>query len=214
MKSGRPLFNLIRIWTIVGPHFMEAACHTDKEIAKKSISCIYDAINVFINEQPLELAYFHFNEALFKPFESLLNLELCDSEIQEQIIQCISEFVENNYSEIGSGWKSIFSSLKSIDSLSHANSLLNIFKRFLNVKDAEVFLLFATDYITCLVSHLKRRKSLKSITNIISSEQSNNMTLFDFQVEGLKFLEKCSEIFTSLFTNPINGREGKLFMFK
>lgn len=32
-----------------------------------------------------ELAQFHFNEALCKPFENLLCLELCDGDIQDQV---------------------------------------------------------------------------------------------------------------------------------
>lgn len=37
-----------------------------------------------LNEQ-MELPHFHFNEALFKPFENLLCLELCDSDVQDQV---------------------------------------------------------------------------------------------------------------------------------
>ena len=34
-----------------------------------------------------ELIYFHFNEALFKPFEHLVRLEICDQAIQDQVSQ-------------------------------------------------------------------------------------------------------------------------------
>lgn len=36
---------------------------------------------MLLNEQ-IELPHFHFNEALLKPFENLLCLELCDSDVQ------------------------------------------------------------------------------------------------------------------------------------
>lgn len=63
---------------------MEAACHKDRSISKKAVQCIHDAMAALLNEQ-VELPHFHFNEALFKPFENLLCLELCDSDVQDQV---------------------------------------------------------------------------------------------------------------------------------
>lgn len=63
---------------------MEAACHKDRSISKKAVECIHDSMAVLLNEQ-MELPHFHFNEALFKPFENLLCLELCDSDVQDQV---------------------------------------------------------------------------------------------------------------------------------
>lgn len=60
---------------------MQAACHKDRAISKKAVACIHDAVTALLNEQA-ELPHFHFNEALFKPFENLLCLELCDSDVQ------------------------------------------------------------------------------------------------------------------------------------
>ena len=89
-----------------------------------------------------ELPYFHFNEALFKPFENLLCLELCDNDIQDQvsnfcaiyyqldvilknviyhpielilqIISSICEFVEGCTTEIRSGWRPLFGALRAV----------------------------------------------------------------------------------------------------
>lgn len=63
---------------------MEAACHEDRSISKKAVQCIHDSMAALLNEQ-IELPHFHFNEALFKPFENLLCLELCDSDVQDQV---------------------------------------------------------------------------------------------------------------------------------
>lgn len=81
IRSGRPLIHTMKVWSIVGPHFMQAACHKDRIISKKAVACIHDAVTALLNEQA-ELPHFHFNEALFKPFENLLCLELCDSDVQ------------------------------------------------------------------------------------------------------------------------------------
>lgn len=84
VKSGRPLIHIMRVWSILGPHFMEAACHKDRGISKKAVACIHDSMAALLNDQ-FELPHFHFNEALFKPFENLLCLELCDSDVQDQV---------------------------------------------------------------------------------------------------------------------------------
>lgn len=77
----------MKVWSIVGPHFMQAACHKDRAVSKKAVGCIHDAVTALLNEQT-ELSHFHFNEALFKPFENLLCLELCDADVQVFINSC------------------------------------------------------------------------------------------------------------------------------
>lgn len=81
IRSGRPLIHTMKVWSIVGPHFMQAACHKDSSVSKKAVTCIHDAVTALLNEQT-ELPHFHFNEALFKPFENLLCLEMCDADVQ------------------------------------------------------------------------------------------------------------------------------------
>lgn len=63
---------------------MQAACHKDRAVSKKAVACIHDSVTALLNEQT-ELPHFHFNEALFKPFENLLCLELCDADVQVNI---------------------------------------------------------------------------------------------------------------------------------
>jgi brefeldin A-inhibited guanine nucleotide-exchange protein 3 len=62
----------------------QAACHKERSISKKAITSIHDIVTTFLSDQS-ELPHFHFNEALFKPFENLLCLELCDSDVQDQV---------------------------------------------------------------------------------------------------------------------------------
>lgn len=64
--------------------FLKAACHKDSLIAKKGVSTIHDIVSALLSSNS-ELPHFHFNEALFKPFENLLCLELCDIDVQEQV---------------------------------------------------------------------------------------------------------------------------------
>lgn len=60
------------------------SCHKDLALSKQAIASIHDTVLAFLNDQP-ELSHFHINESLFKPFENLLCLELCDVEIQDQV---------------------------------------------------------------------------------------------------------------------------------
>jgi brefeldin A-inhibited guanine nucleotide-exchange protein 3 len=45
------------------------------------MQAVHDIISSLLHHHT-EMSYFHFNESLFKPFESLLLLELCDSDVQ------------------------------------------------------------------------------------------------------------------------------------
>lgn len=45
---------------------------------------MHDIITALLNEN-VELPHFHFNESLFKPYENLLCLELCDVDVQDQV---------------------------------------------------------------------------------------------------------------------------------
>ena len=63
---------------------LQAACHKDLGVSKKAVSFIHDTVNAILSTQ-LELSHYHINEALFKPLETLLCLELCDADVQDQV---------------------------------------------------------------------------------------------------------------------------------
>ena len=65
--------------------FSQAACHRDRDISKKAVECIHECVTTLLSSQQ-EHPHFHFNEALCKPFENLLCLELCDGDVQDQVI--------------------------------------------------------------------------------------------------------------------------------
>ncbi|KAK0081887.1 hypothetical protein PV325_011414 [Microctonus aethiopoides] len=204
VKSGRPLIHVMRIWSILGPHFMEAACHKDREISKRSVQCIHDSMAALLNEQ-IELPHFHFNEALFKPFENLLCLELCDSDVQDQIVNCICEFVETNRTEIRSGWRPLFGALR-VASVSNSDTvesapLLEVFRVFLSTDNTLVFANAALDCILCLLKHI--RGSNES-DNTQDNEQISNSDIKKMKLclESLKYLLNCSDILASMYRMP------------
>ncbi|XP_043482060.1 brefeldin A-inhibited guanine nucleotide-exchange protein 3 isoform X2 [Leptopilina heterotoma] len=204
VKSGRPLIHVMRVWSILGPHFMEAACHKDRTISKKAVQCIHDSMTALLNEQ-VELAHFHFNEALFKPFENLLCLELCDSDVQDQIVSCICEFVETNRTEIRSGWRPLFGALR-IASVGNSDSvesapLLEVFRVFLSTDNTLVFANAALDCILCLLRHVRGSTDNDNFDNDqdIDILEARKMRLC---VESLKYLLSCSDILASMYRMP------------
>ncbi|XP_076679931.1 brefeldin A-inhibited guanine nucleotide-exchange protein 3 isoform X2 [Andrena cerasifolii] len=205
VKSGRPLIHIMRVWSILGPHFMEAACHKDRSISKKAVQCIHDSMAALLNEQ-VELPHFHFNEALFKPFENLLCLELCDSDVQDQIVSCICEFVETNRTEIRSGWRPLFGALR-VASVGNSDSvesapLLEVFRVFLSTDNTLVFANAALDCILCLLRHVRGIGDVEGHQDEqdqVDVAESRRMRLC---VESLKYLLSCSDILASMYGMP------------
>ncbi|KZC05766.1 Brefeldin A-inhibited guanine nucleotide-exchange protein 3 [Dufourea novaeangliae] len=193
------------VWSILGPHFMEAACHKDRSISKKAVQCIHDSMAALLNEQ-VELPHFHFNEALFKPFENLLCLELCDSDVQDQIVSCICEFVETNRTEIRSGWRPLFGALR-VASVGNSDSvesapLLEVFRVFLSTDNTLVFANAALDCILCLLRHVRGigdTEGHQEEPDQLDIGESRRMRLC---VESLKYLLSCSDILASMYGMP------------
>nr|XP_018907123.1 PREDICTED: brefeldin A-inhibited guanine nucleotide-exchange protein 3 [Bemisia tabaci] len=183
IRSGRPLIHIMNIWSIVGPHFMEAACHKDNSISKLAVSSMHDIITALLNEN-VELPHFHFNESLFKPYENLLCLELCDVDVQDQIVSCLSECVEANRGEIRSGWRPLFGALRGAYS-----SPLDIFAVFLNSDNSLVFANAAVDCILCLLKHVRGNDN--------NTKESEKMC-----DDALDYISFCSAMLSSLYKMP------------
>lgn len=65
-------------------------------MAKTSVEILRSVISHVLQEQP-EPHHFHFNEALFKPFEQLLCRENCDSDLQDQVFALSNESRSFNF---------------------------------------------------------------------------------------------------------------------
>ncbi|KAM7542612.1 hypothetical protein Aperf_G00000008521 [Anoplocephala perfoliata] len=123
----RPLLHLLRAWVLVSQHLVDACCFSpaccdptsfefDAEkllVSQRALNCLHEC-TVYSITTRLELPYFNSNEMFCKPFEVLLRLEMCDGELQDRIISCISEVVESCNSALHSGWRPIFAALRSI----------------------------------------------------------------------------------------------------
>ncbi|XP_071818615.1 brefeldin A-inhibited guanine nucleotide-exchange protein 3-like isoform X3 [Apostichopus japonicus] len=171
-QSSRPLLHLMQAWSMVAPHLVEAACHKDRHVSKRATAIIHDVLTEIFTCK-MELDYFHFHEALLKPFESLLCLELCDSDVQDQVVTSICELVEASFTNIKSGWRPLFGALRAVRfsqsaatqeaSGDHSTAaaehplapVCNVFEAFLNTDNAAVFANAAIDCILCLLKFVR-----------------------------------------------------------
>lgn len=119
-------------------HCLQAACHTERHVSQKAVSFIHDVLTEVLTSW-VELPHFHFNEALFRPFEHIMQLEICDEDVQDQVtsqvnvpihgtvealmqiyrlqvVTSIGELVEMCSPQILSGWRPLFSALRTVHS--------------------------------------------------------------------------------------------------
>lgn len=63
---------------------LQASCHKERHVSQRAVSFIHDVLLEVLSSWA-ELPHFHFNEALFRPFEHIMQLELCDEDVQDQV---------------------------------------------------------------------------------------------------------------------------------
>ncbi|KAH8411849.1 hypothetical protein KR215_012121 [Drosophila sulfurigaster] len=202
-RSSRPLLHVLKVWAITGPHLMDAACHRDRMISKRAIEYIHDIITALLVEQS-ELPYFHFNEALLKPFENLLSMDTCDVDVQDQIVACLYEIVEAHRTEIRSGWRPLFGTLRNARSrMLNMSNIIDIFRVFLDSDNTLVFANAGLDCILCLLSYLEISGGGGPNNNACGDDNDNNtFRPTDFLHETLRFLERCSSILGFMYSMP------------
>ena len=209
IRAGRPMLHLMLSWSIAGQHLMEASSHSDPTVSKLAIQAIHDIIASLLHYNS-EMPYFHFNETLFKPYETLILLDLCDTDIQDKIVASIHQFVEGSSSEIRSGWRPLFGALRSIKMTklestesSHIRAILDVFEAFLSTDSPVVFTHAALDCIMCLLKHIKSTKDLKGsgqdfeevveISNLVCRSSPG------FIDAALGYIVRCHSIISKLY---------------
>jgi len=195
--------------------YIQAACHRDRMISKRAIEYIHDIITALLVEQS-ELPYFHFNEALLKPFENLLSMDT-DVDVQDQIVACLYEVVEAHRTEIRSGWRPLFGTLRNARSrMLNMSNIIDIFRVFLDSDNTLVFANAGLDCILCLLSYLEisgggNNNSCSSGSGTAAGgtgsnggqqEEDNTFRPTDFLHETLRFLERCSSILGFMHSMP------------
>ncbi|XP_029962135.1 brefeldin A-inhibited guanine nucleotide-exchange protein 3 [Salarias fasciatus] len=214
-NKNRPLLHMMRAWSVVAPHLVEAACHKERHVSQKAVSFIHDVLTEVLTSWA-ELPHFHFNEALFRPFEHIMQLELCDEDVQDQVITSIGELVEMCSPQILSGWRPLFSALRTVhgsktdtkDYLLGEYSMgksqapvFDVFEAFINTDNIQVFANAATDYIMCLMKFVKGLGEVdyKEIGDCVHASGSSST---DLCLPALDYLRKCSQLLAKIYKMP------------
>ncbi|TSN48462.1 Brefeldin A-inhibited guanine nucleotide-exchange protein 3 [Bagarius yarrelli] len=215
-NKSRPLLHMMRAWSVVAPHLVEAACHKERHVSQKAVSFIHDVLMEVLSSWA-ELPHFHFNEALFRPFEHIMQLELCDEDVQDQVITSIGELVELCSPQIQSGWRPLFSALRTVhgskndmkDYLIGEYSMgksqapvFDVFEAFINTDNIQVFANAATDYIMCLMKFVKGLGEVdyKEIGDCV---HANGYSSTDLCLPALDYLRKCSQLLAKIYRMPL-----------
>ncbi|XP_069565452.1 brefeldin A-inhibited guanine nucleotide-exchange protein 3 isoform X2 [Brachyistius frenatus] len=211
-NKRRPLLHMMRAWSVVAPHLVEAACHKERHVSQKAVSFIHDVLTEVLTSWA-ELPHFHFNEALFRPFEHIMQLELCDEDVQDQVITSIGELVEMCSPQILSGWRPLFSALRTVhgsktdtkDYLLGEYSMgksqapvFDVFEAFINTDNIQVFANAATDYIMCLMKFVKGLGEVdyKEIGDCV---HVSGYSSTDLCLPALDYLRRCSQLLAKIY---------------
>lgn len=137
--------------------------------------------------------------------------------LQDQIVACLCEFVEANRTEICSGWRPLFGTLRVANGRNNAAAILEVFRIFLQTDNTLVFANAALDYILCLLSHIRNANG-EETSEIAAAmvQEKKEVTLFEKEVEysakgtmqvdlcaeSLKLLQNCAAILSVMYNMP------------
>ncbi|KAK3098836.1 hypothetical protein FSP39_023524 [Pinctada imbricata] len=216
VHSDRPLLHLIRTWSVVSTYLIEAAGHKERNVSKMAVTCVHDFILAMLSNHP-ELPYFHVNELLCKTFENMLCLELCDGDVQDQIVCSICELVEACTADIKSGWRPLFGALRAVKieyttneevneaRQRHIAAVLDVFDVYLNTDNVLVFANATVDCILCLLKYVRGSGCDDSSDD--DSDSGSDFAMTDTAGESLcipalGYLKQCSSILQTMWKMP------------
>ncbi|KAH3736125.1 hypothetical protein DPMN_042687 [Dreissena polymorpha] len=215
--SNRPLIHIIKAWSVVSAYLVESAGHRDRSVSKMAVACVHDFI-ITVMSTHSELGHFHTNEMLCKTFENILCLELCDGDVQDQIVCSICELVEASASDVKSGWRPLFGALRAVRieyttveevneaRQRHIEAVLDVFDVYLNTDNIVVFASATVDCILCLLKYVRGPGEFSdSDTDDSDSEleyQVVSTSCGNLCLPALQYLRQCSLILQSMLNMP------------
>ncbi|KAI1298409.1 Brefeldin A-inhibited guanine nucleotide-exchange protein 3 [Halotydeus destructor] len=224
-KSGRPLVHFLRSWAVVTPLLIEASCHQSDVISTTAISTIGDLITNVLSTHE-ELDHFYYNAELFKPFEVLIQLELCHTDIREMVISALCGFVEGFAQDIKSGWRTLFGALRGVrlpnmpddecaadayelemDRVQQLRVILDILEAFYDVQNLTIFSNAAVDCLLCLFNFLRDPACDLVEDSILFEPHEHQLSpsednLVDECIVALNYLNQFHTLLKSMYTMP------------
>lgn len=123
--------------------------------------------------------------------------------MQDQIVACLYEIVEAHRTEIRSGWRPLFGTLRNARNrpLNIAN-ITDIFRVFLDSDNTLVFANAGLDCILCLLSYLEISGGNGNVGHMGHPDDDNLFRPAEFLHDTLKFLERCASILAFMHNMP------------
>ncbi|VDK42523.1 unnamed protein product, partial [Cylicostephanus goldi] len=107
--GNRPLVHQMLIWPIVCAHFVQVASCPDE--SRVGVTALSDVISNLLLSESQGLC---FNQMLIAPFQAIICSDTCSPETREQIVAALADFVKTKSERIGSGWKTLFGTLRAL----------------------------------------------------------------------------------------------------
>ncbi|XP_071113726.1 brefeldin A-inhibited guanine nucleotide-exchange protein 3-like [Haliotis cracherodii] len=217
VHSSRPLQHLVRVWSVISPYLVDATGSRDRSISKMAVTCIHDFIVAILSNRE-ERPHFHINEFLCKTFEDMLCMDLCDGDVQDQIVCSICELVEACTAQIQSGWRPLFGALRSVKieytaneevneaRQRHVAAVLDVFEVYLNTDNVLVFANATVDCILCLLKYVNGPGMFEEMSDDESDSGSDmglgGPTGENLCIPALQYLRRCCQILASMWKMP------------
>uniref|UniRef100_A0A8L7TFT1 DUF1981 domain-containing protein n=1 Tax=Brugia malayi TaxID=6279 RepID=A0A8L7TFT1_BRUMA len=207
--SIRPLIHAMKIWPKVSHHIVQ--CASLRSDGKLNFFAI-DGLGICIAKLMInETNGFCYNQLIFQPLQNILCAEMCLEESQEQIVTLLATFVHSHADMIGSGWRPLFSALKALRIENHSESdnnagditaissvqatILDIFSAYLNIKNTNILISTALDYIACVLQYLHSTgfESIPSSNVTMASAALQNLLKMERMLHNLFDSADCSD---------------------
>ncbi|KAK6729296.1 hypothetical protein RB195_006380 [Necator americanus] len=207
--GNRPLVHQMLLWPIVCAHFVQgitlffyvASCPDESRIGVTALS---DAISSLIIAESQGLC---FNQMLIAPFQAIVCSNTCSPETRQQIVSALADFVKTKSDRIGSGWKTLFGTLRAVrtsevDDDSVHWTVLDVIGAYLRIDKYSVLSWSLPDCIPCIVHFLQSSHS-KTTTSENENLPEGSIPVDDQLSEAaLRLVAPTYTVILNLFKTP------------
>ncbi|KAE9418689.1 hypothetical protein Angca_003212, partial [Angiostrongylus cantonensis] len=196
--GNRPLVHQMLVWPIVCSHFVHVASSPDE--SRVGVMALSDAVSSLILAESQGLC---FNQMLVAPFQTIACSETCSPETREQIVAVLADFVKTKSDRIGSGWKTLFGTLRAVrisevDDASVHWTVLDVIGAYLRIENYSVLSWSLPDCLPCIVHFLQSSVSKRELQ---TEDAVDNMKRVDDQLSeaALRLITPTYTVILNLF---------------
>ncbi|CAJ0592947.1 unnamed protein product [Cylicocyclus nassatus] len=200
--GNRPLVHQMLIWPIVCAHFVQVASCPDE--SRVGVTALSDVISNLLLSESQGLC---FNQMLIAPFQAIICSDTCSPETREQIVAALTDFVKTKSERIGSGWKTLFGTLRAlrtseVDGDSVHWTILDVIATYLRIDKYSVLSWSLPDCLLCIV-HFLQSNHAKTPTQPEEDEPTDSKPVEDQLSEAaLRLVNPTYTVILNLFKTP------------